>query len=385
MNTISNACPKCGAMMEYNIEKQNWTCNYCKTEHTVETLNSNLKKYDTLKTNDLEEYYCSNCGASVVAGKDTISTSCLYCDSPVIIKQRLVEEYHPDYIIPFKRTKEEIINHFCSQRKFLTDTAFFEKENITSITNLYVPYWVVNCDVMGSIKGTSYGRNKHGTIYMNFTRMGKMKLANVPADAKTNLNNVYLRGIEPFNYDELVKFEYPYLAGMIAEKYDVSKEEIYKEQLKERIEYAMVEKLLSCGRGYNNPLIESKDIFINKEDYRYVLVPVWFVKLKYKNKNYIFCINDQTKKIAGIYQIGYLKELFLYAIVFALMFLFAFILFSSTGKDMRSLVIVGIAIIFSTGIVYNYISSYKNVKVINTTDYIKDGTFELMSSSDSQS
>lgn len=383
-DTISNVCKKCGAALEYNVTKQKWICEYCKTEYKIDDLKEKEGENTKIDTSELDEYYCSNCGASVISGKDTVSTSCIYCDSPVIIKRRLVEKYRPEYIIPFKNKKEDIMNHFLNNKKILSDRSFFKKENIVEIENLYVPYWLVSCDVLGNITGTAIETTDAGSFY-RFARMGKLKLSNVPADAKSNLDNNLLRGIEPFDYNKLVKFEYPYLAGMKAEKYDVGKEEVYKEQIKERIEKTIVTQLIRSGRIYSNPTSEKRDIVVNKLEYKYVLVPVWFLKVKYKNKLYLYCINDQTKKIAGIYQMNGLKEFLLVMIIPLLIFLSLHLIL---GDSERSVVLAPIYVLVNALVIYlinKHITSYNEIKHIKDSDYIKDGVVEILVCSDTNS
>lgn len=117
MSVIDHSCPSCGASLDYNSCDNNWVCKFCKVKYSLEMLKSNIDKYNSISSNELDEYECSNCGSKVVTDKSTSSTKCIYCNSSVIIKSSLVGNYKPDYIVPFSNTKEEILDKFSKHLK----------------------------------------------------------------------------------------------------------------------------------------------------------------------------------------------------------------------------------------------------------------------------
>lgn len=58
-----------------------------------------------------------------------------------------------------------------------------------------------------------------------------MKLENIPADTKTIIDNDFIRGLEPFEYKEFKKFEYPYLSGFYAENMMIQKKTYMRNKL----------------------------------------------------------------------------------------------------------------------------------------------------------
>ena len=220
-----------------------------------------------------------------------------------------------------------------------------------------------------------------------------MRFTRVPADAKRNLNNELLQGIEPFNYDELVRFEYPYLAGMFAECYDESGEEVVKNQIKARIEEAAEEQLIRTFPGGERSVHE-RSTFINKPIFEYILVPIWLVKVKYKNKTYDFCVNDQTCKVSGIRQVNTIKVTLLSAVLLGILVIvcLSYITMAknygvSEGDVMSKLLYImlgGLAV--ESGIMTYIISSYtKHQKGKKSSDYIQKGSFYIISSSNQDS
>lgn len=62
MSVISQKCPSCGAILEFDSQTQKWPCEYCKREFTIEELP--IEKIEVKQ--ELESYHCSNCGADII-------------------------------------------------------------------------------------------------------------------------------------------------------------------------------------------------------------------------------------------------------------------------------------------------------------------------------
>ena len=62
------------------------------------------------------------------------------------------------------------------------------------------------------------------TSYFNVVRGGSLGFENVPVDGSTKMDDDLMESIEPFNIAEAVDFQTAYLAGYLADKYDVDSE-----------------------------------------------------------------------------------------------------------------------------------------------------------------
>lgn len=393
MNVVDHKCLGCGAPLEFNVSTQNWICKFCKRVYNINGLEENINKFNTTRLTNIDVYECGNCGAKVMGNNTTSSTKCLYCGNSVIIKKNLDGIYKPDYIITFKKQKEEIINILLSElkSKFFSDKEFSNKNNIVEVTQIYVPFWLLSCEVMASIKGIYYVQTRNSYINKRCYRLGTMSFNRVPADAKSNLNDELLQGIEPFNYNELVPFEYPYLAGMLAECYDVNEQEIVKNQIKQRIEEAAEDKLAKTVSGGNkNFSVHERSTFINKEKFEYVLVPIWLVKIEYQGTTYQYCINDQTGKVAGKKQVSKKKVSIAYTLATILSVILCLlarptILSYREGTEYLLMGLIALIISIFTGISTN-IKGYKKIKKgKNSVDYVNNGSFVLRDAYDRDS
>ena len=237
-------CPSCNAPLHFNAKLGKMKCDYCdkvfdakdikKAESTNEEI---VNKNKTVE--NYVSYNCPDCGAEIVADENTSATFCLYCGNTAILKNKLSGEFKPDKIIPFKVAKEDAVNAFkkVTNGKPFAPKLFNSEENIEKITGLYVPYWLYEIEVSGSVvaQGTKVSSWTSGdthytkTDYYDLERQGNMLYKRVPVDGSLKLANDLMNSLEPFYFHYLEDYNHAYLSGFYAEKYDVSKEEASSE------------------------------------------------------------------------------------------------------------------------------------------------------------
>ena len=132
-------CPGCGSKIIYNPVIGKFYCKHCSGEFNIEDIK--IKNY---KNDNLEKYKCNNCGAEIILDDTTASTECLYCGNTAIIKERLTGEFRPDFIVPFRTTKEHIYEQFKVLEKNNTqiDKNFIQNMKIKKIKPVYIPYFL---------------------------------------------------------------------------------------------------------------------------------------------------------------------------------------------------------------------------------------------------
>ena len=335
MNVLDHECPSCGANIPFNPETQRWDCKYCGASYALEDFEkyekemqkeANATKIDSNLNHeiDMDEYECPNCGAKVVTDANTTATSCVYCASTNIIKNRLQGKFAPSKVIPFAIVKEKAVNEFYhfTKKKLFAPKAFCKKENIEEVKGVYIPFWLYDCYARGNIiantrriqtwRSGEYIHTK--TDYYRSLRDGDMDFERVPADGSTKFADDIMDSIEPYNYELMQDFSPSYLSGFLAEKYDVSKEEAFK-RARERIHNSTVEELKNSITGFNSILVEKENIDIELRNSEYVLMPVWLLNIRYRDKLYPFAMNGQTGKMVGNVPINPLKVILVASIL----------------------------------------------------------------------
>lgn len=315
MDTTILRCKGCGANLIFDAQTQSWKCEQCGSTYSLDDLkkntadsniNSNNQEITSIEQPNLTVYRCQSCGAEMVTDENTTATFCVYCHNPGIIKSRLEGKFRPDYIIPFKMSKEHALAAYNRLRegKYMTYKEFGDVNNIQKISGIYVPFWLYNGSATGYVSGTLSTSSSHrrgNYIVTNHKeyfeeRVGEMDFKNVPTDGSIKFDDDTMDSIEPYDYTEMKDFDYSYLSGYLAEKYDVSNTQ-NEQRAKNRMENTVMYKINNTINGYLSNSKRETDIKI--EDVKYALLPVWMLNTIVDGKTYTFAMNGQTGKIVG--------------------------------------------------------------------------------------
>ncbi len=326
MSILVYKCPQCSAALAFDAEKQSWDCPYCSGSFDLEQLekieaskaseftHEDVESHDEMQiddphfNSDARVYSCPDCGAQIVTDATTAATFCAFCQNPTIIPGQLLGDFRPSKVIPFKFNKESATNAFTKWcgKKPLVPKNFKSGPHLEKITGIYLPFWLFNCDVSGSLTAnatnertwrsgnTEYTETKHYTIY----RDGEMCFKSIPADGSAKMDDKIMDLLEPFNYDELVDFSMSYLSGYFAEKYDQNEKEVFP-RIEKRVYDDTTTQLRNTIGGYSSVQVIDSQVSIDRCETAYTLMPIWMLNYKYKGKDFLFAMNGQTGKVAG--------------------------------------------------------------------------------------
>ncbi len=271
---------------------------------TATTLNSSWGE----DASHMRAYNCTSCGAEIICDETTAATSCLYCGNNTIVPGQFDGALRPDYVIPFKLSKEDAMaalkNH-CKGKKLLP--SFFDKDvHIEEIKGVYVPVWLfdgaVDADVHYTAKhSTSVTTGNYRTTttkHYKVRRAGRIKFEDIPVDSSSKMPDEYMESIEPFDYNDLKPFSMAYMPGFLADKYDVSVESCSPRADGRAVKTAL--KILRDSiKGYTNCTEDGRNVNLLRGDVSYAMAPVWMLTTRWKNKPYIFAMNGQTGRFVG--------------------------------------------------------------------------------------
>ena len=317
-------CPHCGGAVEFNVGAQKLKCPYCDAEfdiaamqqaedfaaNTVEQINWNSQgsQWDAGETDGMNVYACKSCGGEIVADQTTGATSCPYCGNQVVMKGQFSGALRPDLVIPFKldkkAAKEALKKHFRG-KKFVPK-AFLAENKLDEVKGVYVPHWLFSCDAVVNAtyqaekyKHWSDSKNEYTeTTAYNVYRSGSIGFDNVPVDGSTKMPDDLMESIEPFNLNEAVPFNTAYLAGYLADKYDVDVNQSMG-RANERIQASALDAFEDTVEGYNAVTPMQAAMQVANGSYKYALYPVWILNVKWKGQNHTFAMNGQTGKFVG--------------------------------------------------------------------------------------
>ena len=142
-------CPNCGGEMNYSPGDKVVKCEYCSSKFNPKELNIEAKEAKKTEkqidsTTKATAYRCSQCGAELLTFDETAITFCSYCGSQAMLEGKMTEINNPDYIIPFKITKEQCIEAYKKKINKAVFAPRYMKDDIVveKFRGIYMPYCV---------------------------------------------------------------------------------------------------------------------------------------------------------------------------------------------------------------------------------------------------
>lgn len=319
-------CPNCGGAIAFDSTLQKMKCPYCDAEFEMEA----LQKYDETLQQEPEEnmnwnttagsewqegeqeglqtYVCRSCGGEIVGDETLAASSCPFCGNPIVIMGQFAGDLRPDYVIPFrldkKAAKEGLRKHL--QGKRLLPKIFKDENHIDEIRGVYVPFWLFDTDADADIryratKETHWSDDDYDytkTNYYIVMRAGDLGFCHVPVDGSERMPDDLMESVEPFDFTQAVPFQTAYLAGYMADKYDVNAEQSV-ERANERVRRSTEAAFAATASGYTTIIPEHSSIRLHGGTVKYALYPVWILNTTWNGKQFTFAMNGQTGKFVG--------------------------------------------------------------------------------------
>ncbi|MDD5824244.1 MAG: hypothetical protein PUD55_07525 [Firmicutes bacterium] len=318
-------CPNCGSPLQFDSGVQQLKCPYCGSEIDVEAMNDqelqlgvkedNLAWEDIAcntwepgETDDMVVYSCNNCGGEIVVDQSTAATKCPYCDSPVVMKGNFEGDLKPDYVIPFKISKEQAKQQYLKHlegKKFLPKI-FKDRNHIDEMKALYVPFWLFDCEAGAAVRyeavrTTAWSDNRYNyvkTDHYSVIREGSVEFSRVPVDGSLAMPDELVQSVEPYNFAEAVDFKTAYLAGYLADKYTLSVQDAVQ-YANSRVKSSTECEFRSTVQGYASVVPRESYVNIKNGKSKYAMYPLWVLNTTFNGEHFIFSINGQTGKTAG--------------------------------------------------------------------------------------
>ena len=351
-------CANCGGVLEYSAELNKMVCSFCGNSYTIDELNekekeveeakkpaqpaasttSNTEKrivtgptiftlknssgfasdevgdYNTILKRKKEEkakeesrlhasvkmqiMRCTACGAELAVNGTETSTFCAYCGQATVVQDRVDDYLKPDYIIPFKVTRdaaERIIRTQLNKGFFVPKgIKNFEVEKIRGI---YVPYWLFDMHYSDR-QFYKYSKKQGKTTVTRYEYFeAKTFFKQLTMDASLNLNDDSSARLEPYDMRQLEDFDMAYLSGYYSDRFDVGVADITGNAVLRAGELFNEQAMKEIKHKTAKLVKQDPDFNVSKTEY--ALLPAWFLSFKYDDKPYTILVNGQTGKMVG--------------------------------------------------------------------------------------
>lgn len=319
-------CPCCDGAIEWNAEAQSLKCPFCKTEFEIGILESYQNEIGDMGSDEmnweeaqgsswqegekegLRVYSCKSCGGEIIGDENMGAATCPYCGNSSIVPSQFEGDLRPDFVIPFKKTKDEAkaaYRNHLKDKKFLPNV-FGNENHIDEIKGIYVPFWLygAQAETDAKFKGIKsrewkdrdyeYKEEKHYLI----VRKGVVGFENVSVDGSGKIDDDLMESIEPFDFSELKAFSPEYLSGYFADRYDVKSQDC-EERANTRVKNTAEKMIKDTVKDYDDLETKTYSMKLKDSKAQYALCPVWLLNTTWQGKKYTFAMNGQTGKFVG--------------------------------------------------------------------------------------
>lgn len=269
---------------------------------------SDLSRDWGAEVDGLRVYSCPSCGAELICDQSTAATACPYCGNPAIVPGQFSGALRPDYILPFRLSKDDAVQALRAHYKgkpFLP-RSFTSANHIEQIQGVYVPFWLFDGGAEGAASYRASNTNVFETgdyeitetRHYHVVRAGSLAFEKIPVDASSKMPDDHMDSIEPFDYAQLRPFSTAYLPGYLADKYDVTIDDS-RDRADTRCRETLAQALRDTVTGYGACVTEREDIALRRGKVHYALLPVWMLSTKWRGQDFLFAMNGQTGKLVG--------------------------------------------------------------------------------------
>lgn len=269
---------------------------------------SDLSRDWGAEADGLRVYSCPSCGAELICDRSTAATACPYCGNPAIVPGQFSGALRPDYILPFRLSKDDAVQALRAHYKgkpFLP-RSFTSANHIEQIQGVYVPFWLFDGGAEGAASYRASNTNVYETgdyeitetRHYHVVRAGSLAFEKIPVDASSKMPDDHMDSIEPFDYAQLRPFSTAYLPGYLADKYDVTIDDS-RDRTDTRCRETLAQALRDTVTGYGACVTEREDIALRRGKVHYALLPVWMLSTKWHGQDFLFAMNGQTGKLVG--------------------------------------------------------------------------------------
>lgn len=305
------ACPSCGGNVKFDIASQLLSCEYCNSFYDPYAFDS--KEKDAIEEKDFEAtiYTCPQCGGEILSTDNASAGFCSFCGASTILYSRISKEKRPNYIIPFKKTKEDCKKAYEERLK---KALFAPKElkdpaHIDSFRGIYMPYWAYHITQNGPLQldGEKSHRSGDYIITDHYRLTGDIDAfyKGISYDASSSFSDDISESLAPYNVTDIKEFTPAYFSGFYADIADVHPA-VYQDDVDIMTTEGSLTQLrknsIFSGYTLKTPatLASCTSTFHNKtESIDYTMYPVWFMSYKNGDRVSYAAVNGQTGKVVA--------------------------------------------------------------------------------------
>ena len=291
-NPLIVKCASCGSNAQYNIKEQSYCCPACGGKTSALDPVNHLNNWRHEHQNKIKEELrglphsvakCPNCSAEFFFKENEFTTTCPYCDTPMVRKEFEDSDSFPELIIPFAITieeaKQKLLEFLDKPSSSIKEEVEIAKNNINKMQGYYLPYCLIRGPIEYKVKRAYTNREFHCEAFVetNFINASK------------DLDNEVLDAMEPYDWNRIIPFDFGCIAGQSVKIRDINDNELLNRAVDEVTENEKIEIAKELDSEAIDVTLVNKQLM-----YSPVLLPVYY----YKAGNFTVSVNGQTGRVS---------------------------------------------------------------------------------------
>ncbi len=295
---VSQRCEVCGSL----LDEEDLFCSNCGTEAPRRS-----RQQARHATEEMLGFSCQGCGASMSYSARDEALRCPFCGSVELLQRPRQRILAPEAVVPFRighAQAQQILQRWLAQG-FWRPSDLTQQAQLVKITPVYVPYWVFRArtHTYWTADSSATPPGARANWYPVFgEHQGEYESLLVGASGV--LADEEIASLVPFELSQAVPPDQVDYTHTVVEQFALPRRHArpLARSLLESLE------LEACGRlvpGSHRNL--HVNVLVTQMSSRPVLLPVWVMAYRYRDKVYRFLVNGQTGKATGTAPISWFK------------------------------------------------------------------------------
>lgn len=299
------ACPNCGGNLKFDIPSQQLACEYCHTQADPYSFEDKDEQNFVNQDYEVTVFSCPQCGGEIVSTDNSAAEFCTFCGASTILHSRLRNEKRPNYIIPFKKTKEDCKKAYSALMKkaIFAPDALKDPKYIDGFRGIYMPYWAFYVEQQGDFQlaGSRTRRRGDYIITDHYSLKGDIDAyyKGLSYDASSSFDDAISEKLAPFDVKGMKAFTPAFLSGFYADTADVDSEE-YRMEAENFATDESAKKIHAtpefAGMAISGSL-GAGELGTRTKEVDSTMFPVWFMSYRNAGRVAYATVNGQTGKV----------------------------------------------------------------------------------------
>lgn len=316
-----NRCTNCGGLLVYDIATGKLKCEFCDSlfnpaEYKAQT--EATEEQDPASM-DVNIFTCPNCGGQVSSTEADAVEYCMYCGSFVTLQSQLSKIKTPDYIIPFKKTKEECKEAYGKmiRKKLYAPKEFKDPSFLEGFKGIYIPFWSYEYSFGPNVHLQGEKETRNGdyvsTQHYDIDVKAEGEVTGVDFDASSHFDDELSGKIVPYTTGSIEPFNSAYMFGFYGDTADVNKS-AYQGDADDMARGMIWDDVSNDPKVADGSPVkpdgkEFDKAFSIKKKARLSMMPVWFLTWRKNDRVAYSVMNGETGELFSEVPIDFKKYL----------------------------------------------------------------------------